>query len=100
MGSKNGLPNRVLSNVWSDISPLVPWSKERVKHPTQKPCALIERIINMCSNEGDLILDPFSGSGTTAVSCGRLKRNHISIDISKEYCEIAQRRLAQVYLFT
>jgi len=93
MGSKNGLKNRVLSNVWSDIPPLVPWSKERVNHPTQKPCSLIDRIIKMCSNEEDLVLDPFLGSGTTAVSCKKLNRNFIGIDIAREYCKLANERI-------
>lgn len=93
MGNKNGLRNRVLSNVWSDIPPLVPWSKERVNHPTQKPLALIERIIKVFSNEGDLILDPFLGSGTTAVACQGMNRDFIGIEICSEYVDISNHRL-------
>ena len=68
IGRKNGNKYRALSNVWTDISPIVPWSKERVSHPTQKPVAIMDRIINIFSNKNDVVLDPFAGSGTTAVS--------------------------------
>ncbi len=93
MGTKNGRPNRALSNVWTDISPIVPWSKERVDHPTQKPVALIERIVTIFSNEGDLVLDCFSGSGTTAVACKNLNRRFICFDDDERYCALARRRL-------
>ena len=64
-------------------------------HPTQKPVDLIAYLIKTYSNENDLILDPFLGSGTTAVAAQNLKRNWIGIEISKEYCEIARQRLRQ-----
>ncbi len=69
-------------------------------NPTQKPQELIQRIINDFSKDGDLIFDPFLGSGTTAVACKALNRRFIGIEINPKYCEIAQRRLAQEYLFT
>ncbi len=59
MGEKNGRNTRALSNVWSDISPLVPWGKEKVNHPTQKPVQLMERIVETFTNENDTILDCF-----------------------------------------
>jgi site-specific DNA-methyltransferase (adenine-specific) len=93
MGTKNGQANRSLSNVWTDISPIVPWAKERVAHPTQKPLQLIERLVTIFSNEGDLVLDCFSGSGTTAVACKNLNRNFICFDNNSEYCKIARKRL-------
>ena len=62
-------------------------------HPTQKPDALIEWIIKYWSFENDLVLDPFIGSGTTAVACERLNRKWIGIEISEKYCEIAQERI-------
>lgn len=93
MGNKNGQPNRSLSNIWTDISPIVPWSKERVSHPTQKPLALMERIITIFSNENDLVLDCFCGSGTTGVACKNLNRNFILIDNNKEYIEITEKRM-------
>lgn len=65
MGEKNGQENRALTNVWYDISPIVPWSKERNGHPTQKPLQLMERIIKIFTNENDLVLDFCAGSGTT-----------------------------------
>jgi len=93
MGEKNGKKFRALSNVWSDISPIVPWSKERVGHPTQKPLQLIERIIKVFTNENDLVVDFFAGSGTTAVACKRLNRRFVVLDNNSEYCEITKRRL-------
>jgi site-specific DNA-methyltransferase (adenine-specific) len=95
MGKKNGDEFRKLSNVWTDISPIVPWSKERMKHPTQKPIKLIERIIKVSSNEGDTILDPFAGSGTTGVACKMLGRNFILIEKEPEYIEIIKSRLSK-----
>jgi len=59
MGLKNKDMYRKLSNVWTDISPIVPWSKEKVNHPSQKPLKLIERIIEVSSNKNNIILDPF-----------------------------------------
>ena len=79
IGKRNGNEFRALSNVWTDISPIVPWSKERVKHPTQKPLALMERIVNIFSNPTDVILDPFMGSGTTLVAAKKLGRNYIGM---------------------
>ena len=61
------------------------------RHPTQKPVDLMKRLI-MC-NVGELVLDPFLGSGTTLVACKELKRNGIGIEISEKYCEIAKKRL-------
>ena len=67
--------------------------KEFGKHPTQKPVGLLERIILASTNEGDLILDPFNGSGTTGVAALNLKRRYIGIDNNKEYLEITKKRL-------
>lgn len=93
MGNKNGQENRSLSNVWYDISPIVPWSKERVDHSTQKPLQLMERLITIFSNEDDLVLDCFAGSGSTLVAAKNLKRNYIGIEINKNYCNIIKERL-------
>jgi site-specific DNA-methyltransferase (adenine-specific) len=93
MGEKNGNPYRAMSNVWSDIPPLVPWSKERVKHPTQKSLALMERIIKVFSNEGDFVLDCFAGSGSTGVACQKLKRDYLLVEKEEEYFQIIQQRL-------
>ena len=93
MGIKNGEKNRKLTNVWYDISPLVPWSKERVNHPTQKPLELMKRCVKLWSNEGDIVLDFTMGSGTTGVACVQLDRNFIGIELDKDYFEIAERRI-------
>lgn len=60
-------------------------------HPTEKPVELIQQLI--MANKGEIILDPFLGSGTTAVACQNLHRNFIGIEISPEYCKIAEQRL-------
>jgi site-specific DNA-methyltransferase (adenine-specific) len=62
-------------------------------HPTQKPVFLVTAIIRDFTKENDIILDPFLGSGTTAVACQNLHRNFIEIDISEESCKIAEQRL-------
>lgn len=66
--------------------------EEYENHPTQKPEALLERIIRASSNPGDVILDPFSGSFTTSAVATRLGRNSIGIDMNDEYYEIGLRR--------
>lgn len=64
------------------------------EHPCPKPLGLWEQVLLRGSvNEGDLVLDPFLGSGTTAIACQNLKRNWIGIEISPEYCEVARNRL-------
>ena len=75
---KKGVP---LSDVW-DIPYLNPKAKERIHYPTQKPIALLERIIDIASNEGDVILDPFCGSGTTLLACRILGRQGFGFDIN------------------
>ena len=70
-----------ITDVWSDIN----FYEENRIHPTQKPQKLLDRIIKASSNEGDLILDPFLGSGNTIKSCIKLKRNYIGMEMSPEY---------------
>ncbi len=81
------------SNIWTDIT--IPfWSmRENTSHPTQKPEKLLARIILASSNEGDLVFDPFAGSGTTAVVAKKLKRKFLAIEIEKEYCFYTYKRL-------
>jgi len=74
-------------------------NKETRYHPTQKPLPLMKWVLENYTKEGDLIYDPFLGSGTTAVACKSLGRNYIGSEISKEYCKIAEKRLEQEYLF-
>ena len=64
-------------------------------HPHEKGLSLIGKILLHSSNKNDIVLDPFLGSGTTAVACKELGRNYIGIEISPEYCAIAEKRLAQ-----
>ncbi|MCY4445222.1 MAG: site-specific DNA-methyltransferase [Rhodobacteraceae bacterium] len=97
MGLKNGNEFRALSNVWSDVPPLVPWSKERVKHPTQKPLFLMKRLLQIYSNECDTVLDPFMGSGSTLVSSQNLNRNCIGFDLDENYFQICNERLKNVW---
>ena len=70
--------------------------KDGTIHPTQKPLALIEKLINEFTKYGDLILDPFMGSGTTAVACHKLKRHYIGFELDKEYFDLANERLDKV----
>ena len=69
-------------------------------HPAPFPITMAHLVIEMTTKEGDIVLDPFSGSGTVAVACKELNRNYIGIELNPKYCEIAQRRLSQEYLFT
>jgi len=80
-------------NIWVDM--VVPfWSMpENTPHPTQKPEKLLERIILASSNKGDLILDPFMGSGTTAVVAKKLGRDFIGFEVNKDYIILAMKRL-------
>jgi site-specific DNA-methyltransferase (adenine-specific) len=81
------------SNIWTDIS--VPfWSMpENTDHPTQKPEKLLAKIILASTNKDDLILDPFAGSGTTAVAAKKLGRKFVAIESDENYCLLAQKRL-------
>jgi len=67
--------------------------KNKRKHPTQKPVELLKRVIESSSNEGDTILDPFNGSGTTGVIAKQLKRKYIGIDMNKEYLDLTIKRI-------
>jgi site-specific DNA-methyltransferase (adenine-specific) len=81
---------------WVDINSLQASSAERVGYPTQKPVALLERIILACSREGDTVLDAYCGSGTALVAAERTGRKWIGIDISREAVELARRRVEAV----
>lgn len=82
------------SNLWTDIS--VPfWSMpENTDHPTQKPEKLIAKLLLASSHAGDIVLDPFLGSGTTSVVAKKLGRPYIGIEIDQDFCCIAEKRLA------
>jgi len=83
-----------MKSVW-EIKPPETWEKRFGKHPTQKPLALLERILLASSNEGDLILDLFSGSGTTALAALRTNREAIALELSYEYLALTLQRLTQ-----
>lgn len=91
---KRGVP---LSDVW-EIPYLNPKAKERTGYPTQKPVLLLNQIINIATNEGDIVLDPFCGSGTTCVAAKLLKRNFIGIDVSNDAVSLANSRLKEMII--
>ena len=78
---------------WWEIQPIAPSAKERIGYPTQKPEALLEKIIKASSKEGDRILDPFCGCGTTIAVAERLKRNWVGIDITTLAINLVKYRL-------
>lgn len=86
---KKGVP---LSDVW-EIPFLNPKAKERVGYPTQKPILLLEKIIQIATDEGDVVLDPFCGSGTTLVASELLNRKYIGIDFSEDAIKISKDRI-------
>ena len=87
----------ILTNVWTDIQPLHAGAKERLGYPTQKPEALLERIIEASSNEGDVVLDPFCGCGTAVAVAERLNRRWIGIDITYLAINLIIRRLENTF---
>lgn len=89
MREMNG--NKQMKDVW-ETSLTKPSEKKCGKHPTQKPIELLEKIILSSTDENDLILDPFNGSGTTGIVANRLKRRYIGIEKEKEYLDLTIRR--------
>src|ERR1700693_5923549 len=81
-----------MKSVW-EIRPPEPWAQRFGKHPTQKPVALLERILLASTNEGDLVLDPFAGSGTTLLAALRLHRNAVGCELSAEFLTLSVRRI-------
>ena len=81
-----------MRNLW-EISPPQPKEKAHGKHPTQKPLKLLERILLASTNEGDVLLDPFNGSGSTGIAALRLGRKYIGIEVSEEYLNLTIKRL-------
>ena len=95
-GKKDGLHpfGPLVSDVWTDIHRIKHNSK-RDQHPCQFPVHLIDRLVLMVTDENDIVLDPFSGTGTTAISAKRLGRKFIGFEIDKKYVEISQDKLEQ-----
>lgn len=83
--------NKQMKDVW-ETSLTKPSEKKYGKHPTQKPIELLERIILSSTDENDLILDPFNGSGTTGIVANKLNRKYIGIEKEKEYLDLTIRR--------
>ena len=88
--------NKQMKDVW-ESSLTKPSEKKQGSHPTQKPIAILERIILASTDEGDLILDPFNGSGTTGIVANKLNRKYIGIDKEKEYLELTIRRKENIW---
>ena len=92
-GKKDGLHpfGPLVSDVWTDIH-RIKHNRKRDPHPCQLPLHLLDRLILMTTDENDIVLDPFMGTGTTAVSAKRLGRNYVGFELDKEYAEIAQQK--------
>lgn len=86
-----------VGSFWGDIPPLNSQAQERLGYPTQKPEALVERIIRASSKEGDLVLDPFCGCGTTVAAAQKLNRRWIGIDITHLAIGLIKKRLSDAY---
>lgn len=86
-------PGMPLQSIWSDVLPIVSWSTEGLGYETQKPLALLERIIKASSNENDIVLDPFCGCGTAVVAAQKLNRKWIGIDITHLAIALMRNRL-------
>lgn len=83
-------PQMGYTDVWTDID----FYKEERFHPTQKPIELIKRLVKASSNEGDLVVDPFLGAGSTGIATKILNRNFVGIELDPEYFEIAKKRIS------
>ncbi|MGQ7790791.1 site-specific DNA-methyltransferase [Faunimonas sp. B44] len=94
LDERSGMP---VSNVWTDIWPINSMAQERLGYPTQKPVALLERIISASSAPGDLVLDPFCGCGTTIHAAQKLGRPWIGIDVTHLAIALVERRLKEAF---
>lgn len=91
------MPGALLGTVWTDIDPINPRAQERLGYPTQKPLALLERIISASSNPGDVVLDPFCGCGTAIAAAQKLGRQWIGIDITNLAIALMKYRLDKMF---
>jgi site-specific DNA-methyltransferase (adenine-specific) len=91
------MPGVALQDVWTDITPIIAGTAERLGYPTQKPVTLLERIIETSSNAGDLVLDPFCGCGTTVHAAQKLNRQWIGIDVTHLAIALVERRLNEAF---
>jgi site-specific DNA-methyltransferase (adenine-specific) len=90
------LQGETVDTLWDDIPPVNSQAKERIGYPTQKPQALLERIINASSAEGDVVLDPFCGCGTAIEAAHAQRRQWIGIDLTKLAIDVVKKRLAKI----
>jgi site-specific DNA-methyltransferase (adenine-specific) len=90
-------PGIRLQNIWDDIPALNSQAQERLGYPTQKPQALLERLISSSSNEGDVVLDPFCGCGTTIHAAQKLRREWIGIDVTHLAISLIEKRLKDAF---
>ena len=105
--TKNGIARRKryldesaglkIQDIWTDTQALRSWHKERLGYPTQKPQALLERIIQASSNEGDVVLDPFCGCGTAVAAAEKLKRRWTGIDVTHLAVALMKNRLKTAF---
>jgi site-specific DNA-methyltransferase (adenine-specific) len=86
-----------LQDLWTDITPIIAGTRERLDYPTQKPVSLLERIVLSSSNEGGIVLDPFCGCGTTIHAAKKLNRQWIGIDITHLAIALVERRLKDAF---
>ena len=91
------MPGTHVSTVWTDIPPINSQADERMGYPTQKPVALLERIISASSNEGDIVLDPFCGCGTAVHAAEKLGRRWVGIDITHLSIGLIERRMKDAF---
>lgn len=91
------MPGIPLQDVWTDIPPIIAGTAERLGYPTQKPLALLERIIASSSNEGDVVLDPFCGCGTAVHAAQKLQRQWIGIDVTHLAISLVEKRLRDAF---
>ena len=91
------MPGVPVSSIWRDLKPIHAQATERLGYPTQKPEALLERIIRAGSNEGDTVLDPFCGCGTAMITAERLHRGWVGIDANSLAIELTERRLRNTF---
>lgn len=91
------MPGVPLQDIWADIPPISSQAKERLGYPTQKPLALLERIIEASSNPGDVVLDPFCGCGTTIAAAQKLGRQWIGIDVTHLSIALMKYRLTEMF---
>ncbi len=91
------LPGKIIGNVWTDISRITNTGEERLGYPTQKPVALLERIVAASSNPNDVVLDPFCGCGTAVHAAQKLGRGWVGIDVTHLAISLIERRLKSAF---